>query len=105
DDAHNFEILRVRHKTKAHVLPDCAAIRKKAFGEASANDDEARMLVVTRQLKVATTHQTDAQGVEETRPDYNSTRHHVETRVRIFRGDRDFLLFFSPYRRGDGNVR
>ena len=42
------------------------------------------MLLIVCQLKVATAQQVDAEGVEETGPDGDFSRHHVETSVRIF---------------------
>ena len=66
------------------MLADSVAIGEKALREAFADDGEVRMLLIVCQLKVATAQQVDAEGVEETGPDGDFSRHHVETSVRIF---------------------
>src|SRR5437764_61777 len=70
-------------KARTNVLSDSITMRKKALGEASADDGDVRMLLIVGQLKVATTQQVDAEGVEETGPSCYSDRHHMETSVRI----------------------
>src|SRR5215470_13863804 len=90
-DRQNLKILEVRHEPEANVLSDSVPIWKKASRKALANDDKVKVVIVAHS-KVATAQQTDAQGIEEPGPNCYFVGHHMETRVRIFRGSRDFFL-------------
>jgi hypothetical protein len=81
--AHDCEVLELRPKAITDVLSDSIAIGEKALGETFADDGDVRMVLMVRQLYVATTQEAHAASVEETQPDSNRSSHHVETSVRI----------------------
>lgn len=83
-NANDFEILEFGPKAVTNVLSDRVTSRKKALGEAFANDCDVRMLCIVRQLKAVASQQGYAKRVEETGPNRYPVRHHMETGVRIF---------------------